>query len=69
MDIQFIRRLAELLQKTDLDEIEVVEGESKVRITRHQPVTQSFHPPVSDSSGRATRHRPQGIQALDGAWP
>ena len=47
MDIQFIRRLAELLQKTDLDEIEVVEGESKVRITRHQPVTQSFHPPVS----------------------
>ncbi len=42
MDIQFIRRLAELLQRTDLDEIEVVEGESKVRITRHQPVMQPF---------------------------
>ncbi|MHB1202956.1 MAG: acetyl-CoA carboxylase biotin carboxyl carrier protein [Acidithiobacillus sp.] len=47
MDIQFIRRLAELLQKTDLDEIEVVEGESKVRITRHQPVTQHFQPAAS----------------------
>ncbi|MBU2739208.1 acetyl-CoA carboxylase biotin carboxyl carrier protein [Acidithiobacillus concretivorus] len=35
MDIQFIRRLAELLEKSAIDEIEVVEGESKVRITRH----------------------------------
>ena len=47
MDIQFIRRLAELLQRTDLDEIEVVEGESKVRITRHQPVMQSFQAAAS----------------------
>ncbi len=47
MDIQFIRRLAELLQRTDLDEIEVVEGESKVRITRHQPVAQPFQPAAS----------------------
>jgi len=37
MDIQFIRRLAELLQKSGIDEIEVVEGDSKVRITRHLP--------------------------------
>ena len=35
MDIQFIRRLAELLEKSAIDEIEVVEGDSKVRITRH----------------------------------
>ncbi|MCL5980708.1 MAG: acetyl-CoA carboxylase biotin carboxyl carrier protein [Gammaproteobacteria bacterium] len=47
MDIQFIRRLAELLQRTDLDEIEVVEGESKVRITRHQPVMQPFQAAAS----------------------
>jgi acetyl-CoA carboxylase biotin carboxyl carrier protein len=53
MDIQFIRRLAELLQKTDIDEIEVVEGESKVRITRHQPLTQSFQPPVSVAAAAA----------------
>lgn len=37
MDIQFIRRLTELLQKSGIDEIEVVEGDSKVRITRHLP--------------------------------
>ncbi|WP_346380084.1 acetyl-CoA carboxylase biotin carboxyl carrier protein [Acidithiobacillus sp.] len=35
MDIQFIRRLAELLEKSAIDEIEVVEGDNKVRITRH----------------------------------
>ncbi len=46
MDIQFIRRLAELLEKSSIDEIEVVEGESKVRITRH--LAQSFpQPPVT----------------------
>ncbi|AIA56562.1 acetyl-CoA carboxylase biotin carboxyl carrier protein [Acidithiobacillus caldus] len=39
MDIQFIRRLTELLQKSGIDEIEVVEGDSKVRITRHLPQT------------------------------
>lgn len=38
MDIQFIRRLADLLEKSSIDEIEVVEGESKVRITRHQNI-------------------------------
>ena len=35
MDIQFIRHLAELLEKSAIDEIEVVEGDNKVRITRH----------------------------------
>ncbi len=45
MDIQFIRRLAELLEKSAIDEIEVVEGESKVRITRHAapPQTVTYH--------------------------
>ncbi|MEY2341752.1 acetyl-CoA carboxylase biotin carboxyl carrier protein [Acidithiobacillus sp. IBUN Pt1247-S3] len=38
MDIQFIRRLADLLEKGSIDEIEVVEGESKVRITRHKEI-------------------------------
>ncbi|MEL5849043.1 MAG: acetyl-CoA carboxylase biotin carboxyl carrier protein [Candidatus Igneacidithiobacillus chanchocoensis] len=43
MDIQFIRRLADLLEKSALDEIEVVEGESKVRITRHRPAPVQQH--------------------------
>lgn len=52
MDIQFIRRLADLLEKSAIDEIEVVEGESKVRITRHSaaasPQNQSvtYAPPM-----------------------
>ncbi len=46
MDIQFIRRLAELLEKSSIDEIEVVEGESKVRITRHLAPSIS-QPPVT----------------------
>lgn len=51
MDIQFIRRLAELLEKSAIDEIEVVEGDSKVRITRHIAPTHTapsvtYTPPV-----------------------
>ncbi|WP_308389631.1 acetyl-CoA carboxylase biotin carboxyl carrier protein [Acidithiobacillus sp. AMEEHan] len=53
MDIQFIRRLADLLEKSSIDEIEVVEGESKVRLSRHQvaPVAAlSYAPPPAAPS-------------------
>ncbi|MFA7495143.1 MAG: acetyl-CoA carboxylase biotin carboxyl carrier protein [Acidithiobacillus sp.] len=59
MDIQFIRRLADLLEKSAIDEIEVVEGESKVRITRHSaaPALQNqgvtYAPPVAIPSTAA----------------
>ena len=61
MDIQFIRRLAELLEKSAIDEIEVVEGESKVRITRHAapahaaPAAAYIHPaPAMAAAAPAT---------------
>ncbi|MBU2754486.1 acetyl-CoA carboxylase biotin carboxyl carrier protein [Acidithiobacillus sp. CV18-2] len=58
MDIQFIRRLADLLEKSSIDEIEVVEGESKVRLSRHRevPVAAVSYavPPAAPSAGPAT---------------
>ncbi|MCE5393069.1 MAG: acetyl-CoA carboxylase biotin carboxyl carrier protein [Acidithiobacillus sp.] len=50
MDFQFIRRLTDLLEKSSIDEIEVVEGDSKVRISRHAAPTASsplvYHQPT-----------------------
>ncbi|MBN2680083.1 acetyl-CoA carboxylase biotin carboxyl carrier protein [Acidithiobacillus montserratensis] len=63
MDIQFIRRLAELLEKSAIDEIEVVEGESKVRITRHAapivPQNVTYHAQPAPLPAMA----PESIQA------
>ncbi len=51
MDFQFIRRLTDLLEKSSIDEIEVVEGDSKVRISRHAAPAASpplvYHQPTS----------------------
>ena len=57
MDIQFIRRLADLLEKSSIDEIEVVEGESKVRLSRHReaPVAAvSYALPTAPQAGPAS---------------
>ncbi len=49
MDIRKIKKLIELLQESDLAEIEVHEGEESVRISRNVPMSSQavFAPPVA----------------------
>lgn len=46
MDIRKIKKLIELLENTDVSEIEIIEGEESVRITRpgQQPIIQQMAP-------------------------
>jgi acetyl-CoA carboxylase biotin carboxyl carrier protein len=46
MDIRKIKKLIELLEESDLTEIEIVEGEESVRLTRAgiAPAVQAFNP-------------------------
>ncbi|ABZ75170.1 acetyl-CoA carboxylase, biotin carboxyl carrier protein [Shewanella halifaxensis HAW-EB4] len=52
MDIRKIKKLIELVQESDIAELEIKEGEESVRICRHSPVpmpvnTQTFLAPAS----------------------
>jgi len=46
MDIRKIKKLIELLEDSDVSEIEIVEGEESVRIARHGGVTMTQHAPM-----------------------
>lgn len=57
MDIRKIKTLIELLEKSNIDEIEIHEGEESVRISRHGnqamamlPPTQMLHPAAIQAS-------------------
>jgi acetyl-CoA carboxylase biotin carboxyl carrier protein len=43
MDIRKVKKLIELLEESDLTEIEIVEGEESVRLTRASTATQLVH--------------------------
>ncbi len=46
MDIRKIKKLIELLQESNIDELEITEGEESVRIARHRPVAaQTYYAP------------------------
>lgn len=55
MDIRKIKKLIDLIQESDIAEIEISEGEESVRISRNSPSApvhyspqpQSYHPPAS----------------------
>ena len=55
MDIRKIKKLIEMLQDSDLTEIEVTEGEEAVRISRNSGNIQS----VREISSQATEHSEQ----------
>lgn len=46
MDIRKIKRLIELLEESDVNEIEIREGEESIRISRSSPVPTPLHAPV-----------------------
>ena len=50
MDIRKVKKLIELLEESNIDEIEIKEGEESVRISRYAqgvPVTVAAPPPAS----------------------
>ena len=46
MDIRKIKRLIELLEESDVNEIEIREGEESIRISRSSPAPAPLHTPV-----------------------
>ena len=42
MDIRKVKKLIELLEQSDIAEIEIHEGEESVRISRNSPMSQPF---------------------------
>ena len=57
MDLRKIKKLIEMLQESDLNEIEVKEGEESVRINRKkessvQPNLSSFNVPVQQTTSQ-----------------
>jgi acetyl-CoA carboxylase biotin carboxyl carrier protein len=53
VDTKLIETLAELLQRTGLTEIEVAEGEARIRVAREpQPVIATVPPPAAPARGQ-----------------
>jgi acetyl-CoA carboxylase biotin carboxyl carrier protein len=44
MDIRKVKKLIELLEESNIDELEIREGEESVRICRHRPATYAAPP-------------------------
>jgi acetyl-CoA carboxylase biotin carboxyl carrier protein len=58
MDIRKVKKLIELLEESNIDELEIREGEESVRICRHRPPTyaapqMTFAPPVAAAPSAA----------------
>ncbi|WP_430010436.1 acetyl-CoA carboxylase biotin carboxyl carrier protein [Methylophaga lonarensis] len=66
MDIRKIKKLIDLIQESDVSEIEISEGEESVRISRHssapaQPV--SYHIPAAAPAAPAVSSAPASVEA------
>ena len=53
MDIRKVKKLIDLLDSSNVDEIEIHEGEESVRISRHRPVPQGFAPAAPPTAALA----------------
>jgi len=58
MDIRKVKKLIELLEESNIDELEIREGEESVRICRHRPPTyaapqMAFAPPIAAAPSAA----------------
>lgn len=64
MDLRKIKKLIELLEESELAEIEIHEGEESVRLIRHHAASQAAHmpvaaqPPQPQSSSGAAQQQP-----------
>ncbi len=53
MDIRKIKKLIELLEESDIGEIEIKEGEESVRISRNSPAPVMMHAPMTPAVSSA----------------
>ena len=51
MDIRKIKKLIEMLEESQLNEIEITEGEESIRLSRSGPVAHMLAPPSDDARG------------------
>ena len=69
MDIRKVKKLIELLETSDVDEIEIHEGEESVRISRHRQSTLAFSPAMAMPPGMALAQPPAPATAPAPADP
>ncbi len=66
MDIRKIKKLIDLIQESDVSEIEISEGEESVRISRHSSTPAqavSYHIPAATPAAQAVSSAPAGVEA------
>lgn len=63
IDDDFIRKLADLLHETGLSDIELAEGEKRIRISRAAPITHSVVAPAVATSAGANAAPPAASSA------
>jgi len=72
MDIRKVKKLIELLEESDIGEIEIKEGEESVRISRHgnQPAAQvAYAAPAPAALAPAAAPAPSEAPAAEAAAP
>ena len=74
MDIRKVKKLIELLEESNIGEIEIKEGEESVRISRHgnqpaAPVAYAAPAPVAPASAPAAAPAPAEAPAAEAAAP
>ena len=65
MDTEFVRKLAQLLHETDLGEIELADGDKRIRVAR-PAVTVAAAPVAAGRSRRSPPRPPAAAPAADG---
>lgn len=66
MDIRKIKKLIDLIQESDVSEIEISEGEESVRISRHSSAPAqavSYHIPAATAAAPAVSSTPASVDA------
>jgi acetyl-CoA carboxylase biotin carboxyl carrier protein len=61
MDVRKIKKLIELIESSDIAELEIVEGEESVRISRNSPAPQYVAAPAQISAPVATHPPAAGV--------
>ena len=69
MDIRKIKKLIELLEDSDVSEIEIVEGDDSVRIARNNGAVNVMAPPVSASMPMNASPAPASASVIDSTGP
>jgi acetyl-CoA carboxylase biotin carboxyl carrier protein len=65
MDLRKIKKLIDLLEESNLSEIEIKEGEESVRLSRLPPGGYGYNPgPLVQVGGPAMERQPQGMQGM-----